>query len=162
MSVPKDQRPIEDGVVTRCVPVYKIISLRHRILRQGLPVETARFPGDDDSMTQHIATFLAEAGGQAIGEPICCASFMRGELNGEKAWQLRGMATDVPYQGRQLGTRLLIWFEQAIIDRGPLRLMWCNARLPAVKFYESNGWECISEVFDIPTAGPHCKMMKRA
>jgi len=41
------------------------------------------------------------------------------------------------------------------------RLLWCNARVPAVGFYESLGWRVVSERFEIPTAGPHVKMVRR-
>lgn len=149
------------NTITHCVPVDKIIPLRHRILRQGLPLEAAKFDDDDDAMTRHIATFLTDVDGQSSGEPLCCASFVWNEFEKEPAWQLRGMATSGQYRGLGLASRLLIWFEEAIIDRGPRRLMWCNARAPAVSFYEANGWRCVSGEFDIPTAGPHRKMVKR-
>jgi hypothetical protein len=47
-------------------------------------------------------------------------------------------------------------------DRGeaPL-LLWCNARVPAVPFYREMGWAVVSEPFEIPTAGPHVRMVKR-
>jgi len=32
---------------------------------------------------------------------------------------------------------------------------WCNARVPAVPFYAAMGWTVVSDVFDVPTAGPH-------
>ena len=43
----------------------------------------------------------------------------------------------------------------------PVRLFWCNARVPALAFYQRQGWQIMSEQFDIPTAGPHRKMTKR-
>jgi predicted GNAT family N-acyltransferase len=42
---------------------------------------------------------------------------------------------------------------------GEVRLMWCNARSPAVRFYERNGWMLASEEFVIESAGPHFKMV---
>lgn len=150
------------STITHCVPVSRILSLRHRILREGMPLEAAQFEGDDDGMTRHIATFPAYIVDQSVVDPLCCATFMWSEYEEETAWRLRGMATDTPYQGLGLGSRLLQWFEEAIIDRGPNRLMWCDARVPAVKFYESNGWQCVSGIYEIPTAGPHRKMIKRA
>ena len=40
-------------------------------------------------------------------------------------------------------------------------LLWCNARVPYVPFYEAMGWRVVSGQFEIPTAGPHVKMLKR-
>jgi len=30
-----------------------------------------------------------------------------------------------------------------------------------VEFYRKHGWEIVSAVFDIPTAGPHFKMVRK-
>ena len=148
-------------IIIHDVPVEKIIPLRHRILLQGRPIEAAKFQGDTDPMTRHFATFRATPDGNSIGEPLCCASFVWNEFNGEPAWRLRGMATDTPYQGHGLGGRLLRWFEETVIGHGSSRLMWCTARVSAVRFYASNGWTCVSQEFDIPAVGPHRKMIKR-
>jgi hypothetical protein len=31
----------------------------------------------------------------------------------------------------------------------------------AIRFYQKHGWLTDSDIFDIPTAGPHRKMFKR-
>ena len=77
------------------------------------------------------------------------------------AWQLRGMATDARYRGKGIGTAVLQLAEKTVIATGFSRLLWCNARVPALAFYERQGWRVMSEQFDIPTAGPHRKMLKR-
>jgi GNAT superfamily N-acetyltransferase len=148
-------------VSVRRAELHEIVGLRHRILREGLPIETALFAGDDAANTYHIALFLIEKGDQPL--PVCCATFMFNFYNERPAWQLRGMATEAAYQGKGLGTELL-GFAEHILCRSEYteaRLMWCNARVPAVKFYEKNGWRCVSDVFDIPTAGPHREMVKQ-
>lgn len=145
-------------VVYTVVDVNKVIDLRHRILRAGLPIEAAHFEGDREPHTHHIAAC-------PVGEstPICCASFMLNMFGRVPAWQLRGMATEPSYQGRGVGTQLLTWAEWLLKDEPEyayIETLWCNARQPAVKFYESNGWRRASRVFDIPTAGPHYEMVK--
>jgi predicted GNAT family N-acyltransferase len=40
-------------------------------------------------------------------------------------------------------------------------LLWCNARTPAVRFYQKQGWTPVGEEFDVPLAGPHVRMFKR-
>ena len=46
-------------------------------------------------------------------------------------------------------------------DRSSPPQLWCNARTPAVGFYQRMGWAVVSDVFEIPTAGPHVRMTKR-
>ena len=135
----------------RRVAVEEILPLRHRILRAGLPFETACFDGDHDATARHYAAVSGD-------EPACCLSLMRSEWEGRPAWQLRGMATAEGLQGRGLGRRLL---ELAVAEArhdDPGRVFWCNARTSAVGFYEKLGWR-VSEPFDVPTAGPHVKMV---
>ena len=44
-------------IIVRRAAVGEIIPLRHRILRAGLPIEEAHFPGDTDPSTIHVAAF---------------------------------------------------------------------------------------------------------
>ena len=132
--------------------VEAIRPLRHAVLRPDLPAESACFPGDDAAATIHLA---ARAGGQVIG----CASFMPSEFAGAPAWQLRGMATAPGWRGRGVGARLLAHADDLLADE-PVRLLWCNARVTAIGFYERQGWQVVSEEFDIPTAGPHRRMTR--
>ena len=39
-----------------------------------------------------------------------------------------------------------------------IQMFWCNARLAAIPFYKKLGWKIASELFEIPTAGPHYRM----
>lgn len=136
----------------RRVAVEEILSLRHRILRAGLPFETARFEGDLDASTRHYAAF-------EDGTPVNCLTLVASTWNGRPAWQLRGMATETAWQRRGIGREAL---EAALADAGrdePDRIAWCNARTSAIGFYERLGWRVASEPFDVPTAGPHVKMV---
>jgi GNAT superfamily N-acetyltransferase len=70
------------------------------------------------------------------------------------------MAVEESYRSSGVGKRLLGAVEKLAID-SQTRLLWCNARVPALRFYEKAGWRVVSEQFDVPTAGPHVKMLKR-
>ena len=142
------------AIVIRSARVGEIISLRHRILRAGLPMEEAHFDGDGESTTHHVAAFDSE-------DAICCATFVLNSWEREPAWQLRGMATDAGWQGKGLGQTVLVYATQLVLESSLVRLFWCNARTPAIEFYRRQGWEARSEQFEIPTAGPHRKMVKR-
>lgn len=137
-------------------PVDAILPLRHRILRAGLPFETARFEGDEEATSRH---FAARDGDQIVG----CATVHLRPFSETRpvAWQLRGMAVDEAYRRGGVGSRLL----DAVIDHlradGRTDLLWCRARKPAVPFYKRHGFEVVSDEYDVPTAGPHFTMVKR-
>ena len=139
------------------VDVAQILELRHRVLRAGLPIEAAHFDGDERLTTWHIAL---KHGVKADEPVLCCASFMINSLGSILGWQLRGMATDPSQQKRGLGRILLENSETTIARATHNRYFWCNARVPAIPFYEKLGWEVSGEEFDIPTAGPHRVMTK--
>jgi GNAT superfamily N-acetyltransferase len=144
----------ENDILIRLARVEEILDLRWKILRAGLPREAANFDGDDEPTTHHFAA-LRDA------ETIACATFLRRPFENEPGWQLRGMAVQPDLQGRGVGARLLEFAEQFVLAQGYSKLLWCNARVPAERFYEQNGWRIASEPFDIPHAGPHLKMIKR-
>jgi GNAT superfamily N-acetyltransferase len=142
-----------ESVQIGAVDVEEIIDLRHAILRAGLARETAYFPGDHDSRTVHLAAKY----GKAI---VACATVLVNQWEGRPACQLRGMAVDPAYQRRGVGRRLLAEIERVAVENS-VGLIWANARAPAAEFYRKHGWEIVSEEFEIPTAGPHFKMVRK-
>ncbi|MEM0914841.1 MAG: GNAT family N-acetyltransferase [Planctomycetota bacterium] len=144
------------------VPVDLILPLRHRILRPGLPPDTARFPGDDDPDTLHLAAFDAGDSGPcptpSPDPPILgCVSIYAAPdptPGSDRRHQLRGMAVADGQRGRGIGAALL----DDVHRRYPPGSLWCNARTVAERFYQSHGWQTVSDVFDIPTVGPHVVM----
>jgi GNAT superfamily N-acetyltransferase len=146
-------------IVIRPAQWQELVDLRHVILRQGLPREAAVFEGDDLPSSRHCGAFCE---GVAVG----CATLLASRWEHEPAWQLRGMATAPELRGMGLGRAMLEQLESALVadaqaDGTVPLLLWCNARVPAVRFYQNQRWAVISEQFEIPTAGPHVKMMKR-
>ncbi|MEO0964074.1 MAG: GNAT family N-acetyltransferase [Planctomycetota bacterium] len=157
------------------VPVDLILPLRHRILRPGLPLDTARFPGDADPATLHLAAYQDDSsspGGADVSpvdppEPTSAPSRDSSLLGcvsiyaapdptpgSDRRYQLRGMAVDDGQRGRGIGAALLA----DVHRRYPPHTLWCNARTIAERFYQSLGWQTVSDVFDIPTVGPHVVM----
>jgi GNAT superfamily N-acetyltransferase len=163
MGQVKKMRTLQiDGaqLVVRPARWDEIIDLRHAVLRQGLPREEAVFAGDDAPTSRHWAAF---SDGDAVG----CATLHASQWEGEPAWQLRGMATSPEFRRKGLGKIILEEMERELLRpgqgglEGPGPLLWCNARVPYVPFYEAMGWRVVSGQFEIPTAGPHVKMVKR-
>ena len=131
----------------------EIFDLRHRVLRPGFSVADAQYEEDQLATTRHVGAF---ANGRAVG----CATLLLNEWDGEPAWQLRGMGIEKTHRGSGVGSRVLEVVERVAVSDGP-SLLWCNARVLAVRFYERVGWRVMSGEFDVPTVGPHVKMMKR-
>ena len=142
------------AILIRRAGAQEVVDLRHAVLRAGLPRETAVFSGDDHPAARHL---VAVSDGQVVGT----LTLHLNQWEGKPAWQLRGMAVAPYLRGNGIGSRLLLAAEQSIQDAdSPTQQLWCNARVPAVEFYENHGWRVVSEPFDVPTAGPHVKMIK--
>jgi GNAT superfamily N-acetyltransferase len=141
----------DTSIVVRAAELQEIVDLRHTVLRHGLPRGEAIFAGDDAPASRHYGAFRDEV---AVG----CATLHASEWQGEPAWQLRGMATSPELRRQGLGKLIL---EEMEAELGPGALLWCNAREPYVGIYQAMGWHVVSEQFEIPTAGPHVKMVKR-
>ncbi len=144
-------------LIIKQVPVETIINLRHEILRPGLPIETARFDGDNDAGTHHFACFHVD---DSHGEPLCCVSYMLRNLNETPSWQLRGMATQEQFKGKGIGKTLVTYAETELSVKSDIKNFWCNARAESTGFYKKAGWTIHSSEFDIPGVGPHYVMVK--
>jgi GNAT superfamily N-acetyltransferase len=141
------------SITVRRADLQEILDLRWKVLRDGLPRETAIFDGDQEPTTHH---FAAIHDNRIIG----CVTIMHRLWQNRPAWQLRGMAIDPQFQRTGIGGQLLQQVEQTIRSHPHSRQLWCNARTPATAFYRKFGWQLIGDEFLIPTAGPHYKMCK--
>lgn len=141
-------------LVCRRAELAEIFNVRWTLLRAGLERKTAEFPGDEEPTSRHYGAFLADRN-------VGCVSFMLSEWQGEPAYQMRGMATVDDLQSRGIGRALLVAALGDLQREGHIEQLWCNARVPAIGFYETMGWRRVGDEFDIPTAGPHCKMAYR-
>lgn len=125
--------------------------LRHAVLRAGLSFDTAKFDGDLNDTTRHFAV----CSGQTV---LSCLSLFQSTWNDSNAWQVRGMATAATHQRQGLGQLLLMFAIDEAKKEKPGWPFWCNARTTAIGFYEQMGWSIETNIFDIPTAGPHVRM----
>jgi GNAT superfamily N-acetyltransferase len=75
------------------------------------------------------------------------------------AYQVRGMATTAEARSQGIGSALLTACI-AEARRMGANWIWCNARTPASGFYGRHGFKTQGGVFDIPTAGPHIRMLR--
>lgn len=74
-------------------------------------------------------------------------------------YRIRGVATERRMRLKGLGTALLAEGEAEIWKRGA-DIIWCNARIVAVGFYEKHGYRKVGKSFVIPGIGEHYLMKK--
>jgi predicted GNAT family N-acyltransferase len=141
------------AVRVAAVPVAEILPLRRAVLRAGLPIEESRYEQDDLSTTLHLAAY------DDVGRVVGCSTWFPDPLDGRDAWRLRGMATAPEVRGSGVGARLVEAGLAAGAERG-YDLVWCNARTPAVGFYERYGFEPVGEEFLLVHDVPHYLMVR--
>ena len=140
----------------RPITAAETIPLRHAILRAGLPRETAIFPGDDAESALHFGAF---ADGNLVGVVTLHFVPLLDRPDFDSAYQLRGMAVAPEARGLGAGHALVEACVAAAREAGA-QWIWCNARTPAAGFYSRHGFQTQGGVFDIPTAGPHVRMLR--
>lgn len=131
-------------------------TVRHPVLREGRPIETCRFEGDDLDTTFHLGLFLNK-------ELVGVASFMKNNnviFTEQHQYQLRGMAILKQHQGLGFGDQLLKHGEQLLKDKNTA-LLWFNAREIAVNFYKKNNYQILGNAFEITGIGTHYVMFKK-
>jgi GNAT superfamily N-acetyltransferase len=136
-------------VAVRPITSAETHPLRLDILRPDQPPESAVYPGDDDPTTRHFGAFV---GDRMAG---IASLYAEGRTGGQTVgWRLRGMATEPAARRRGLGRALLNACVEHVAAAGGGEL-WANARMVAVDFYVRDGFDVVSEQFDIPGIGPH-------
>ena len=143
----------DDITVERVAPAVSY-DLRRRVLRPGRPLDAARLAVDGDPRT---ATFAARtADGRVVGTAVVYPEPCPWRPDAA-AWRLRGMATERERRDRGIGARVLRAALTHVAAEGG-RLVWCNARVPARRFYERAGFAVHGEPWDDPEIGPHVAM----
>jgi len=122
--------------------------LRRRVLRGGRADAQVDWDGDEQVDTMHLGVVVD---GSVIAVSTWLVSDRRDDGR-PRSVQLRGMATEPSLAGTGLGRRLL--------DAGIVRatesgaeLVWANARIGALGFYEQAGFVPVGSVFEIPDVG---------
>ena len=143
---------MEFKIIDYGTPDYdQMVDLRDRILRQPIgSIATKEELAEDEDHILLGAFFLNE--GDIVG---CC---FLSHLNQETV-KLRQMAVDTYYQGRGLGKELLA-YAQRIARLNGYRQMYLHARQTAICFYEKQGYEVVSDIFE-EVGIPHVEMVKQ-
>jgi GNAT superfamily N-acetyltransferase len=153
----------------RLIPAAASYPLRQAVLRPHLGIDSVVWEGDEAPGT---ATFGAidRATGAIVGVATAfperapfdlAVSGLCSVVERESAtWRLRGMATREDLRGSGIGTRVLDSVLDYVAAEGGL-LIWCNARVSAVGFYERAGFSTWGDEWVLPTVGPHVVMWRR-
>lgn len=130
--------------------------LRLLVLRPGGVEEDVHFANDRLDGAFHL-------GVQIGAHRIAVGSFYpeaHPTLTGWKQFRLRGMATHPDFQGQGAGGRLLR-FALEHLKAQHADVLWCNARIKAVPFYEREGLAVRNGPFEIAGIGRHYVMSRR-
>ena len=134
--------------------------LRSAILRPGQPPDALVYDGDDAPGSFHAGAFLGrELVGVASVYPEPMPAAPDADLDSFNAFRLRGMATRADVQGRGLGRAVLRRCIEHVRERGA-EVLWCNARVGALGFYQRLGFATLGDEFEIEGIGPHYVMWK--
>lgn len=129
--------------------------IRHRVLRPEQPESNAIYPNDDLEGTFHLGAFENDVLiGVASFYPEKSAIIMA-----PNQYRIRGVAAERGMRLKGVGSALLATGETEIWNRGT-EIIWCNARIVAVGFYEKHGYRKVGKSFVIPGIGEHYLMTK--
>jgi GNAT superfamily N-acetyltransferase len=131
-------------------------SLRHRVLWPHLSSsEVCVIDIDNREDAFHVGVFQGET-------LISIGSFFRmlsPRLVEQNQYRLRAMATDPDYRRMHAGDHLISFACEELRNRN-IGVLWCDARLVAVPFYESIGFSKFEDVYEVPLIAPHHFMWK--
>jgi len=130
--------------------------LRLLVLRPNGSLKDVQWPHDNDEGAFHLG---ASNGAGLIGVGTFYPEKHKG-LKGPRPFRLRGMATHPDHRGRGAGGMIVRQAMEELRKRDST-LVWCNARIKAVPFYEREGFEAHGEAFELPGIGMHYVMWRR-
>jgi len=146
---------INESFTIKEITAKKAYDVRHPVLREGKPIDSCHFEGDDLPTTFHLGYFIDA---QLVGV-VSLLERNHDPVETKKAFQLRGMGVLTNFQKRGIGDALVKKAELIIKERGGT-FMWMNSREIAVRFYEKLGYIKHGEPFSIPKIGLHFTMIK--
>ncbi len=130
-------------------------SVRHPVLRAGKPIETCNFDGDNLITTTHFGFFDNEI---LVG--VITLKEERNPLFDQSTqYRIRGMAVLENYRKAGIGSKLVQHTENFVKQKNG-GLIWFNARIVALGFYQNLGFQIIGDYFVIDDIGKHFLMYK--
>ena len=135
----------------------QVQDFRCRVLRPKEKTHSV-YQLDDAADTLHVGAFVGQ---DLAGVATVCQESLPGTCC-NTAWRLRGMATADEFRGRGIGKRLAEYCLAYVRSQGGA-LVWCSARLSAIGFYRSLGFEPDEKSFTLPEySSERYLLMKRS
>ncbi|HEY4628744.1 MAG TPA: GNAT family N-acetyltransferase [Flavobacterium sp.] len=142
--------------IIKKIAATETYSVRLPVLRKGKPIESCHFDGDDLETTLHFGLYLDP---ELVGI-ISLFKKNNPSFSEKNQYQIRGMAVLENHRKKDFGKALIIHCEEECKNQG-VDLIWFNARIEAVGFYEKMGYQKKGIPFDIPDVGEHIVMFKK-
>lgn len=108
--------------------------LRHRVMWPTKDFDYIKVEGDEEAI--HYGIFIDN-------KLVSCVSLFIKDNKG----QFRKFATEIEYQGKGYGTKLLTYVIESARDMN-LSSLWCNARIEKIDFYKKFGLKETSSTFE--------------
>jgi len=147
-------------ITIKKISALETYGVRHPVLRAGRPLEDCGLAEDDLATTFHLGAY---DGDRHVGvATFLISNAAESPINlpdADSYYQLRGMGVIPDHQGRGIGKQLVKYGIEKLNDL-KVEVLWFNARIKAVPFYESIGFEKIGEAFEVPLIGTHFKMYR--
>lgn len=139
----------------RQINAKETLLLRQKVLKPFLSADECINPEDSEASTFHLGLYFKDklASVASFSYQSCPLMYAGAP------YRLRGMATDEKYRSQGFGTQLMVQ-AQEILKQKRCDLIWCNARIQAIPFYESIGFRGLGELFELPGIGTHKVMYK--
>ena len=129
------------------IPAIETFPVRHPVLRNGKPIESCHFDGDELETTKHFGLFFENS---LVGV-ISIFKEKNQLFVEEKQFQIRGMAVLENHQKKGFGEALVHHVEH-YIEKQNGAIIWFNARIIAIGFYKRLGYQIIGDAFEISPA----------
>ena len=128
-------------------------NIRKKVLWPHIKNGNYALPIDTSIDTFHLGTFFNK-------KIISIGTFTKNintKFKYNKQYRLRAMATDNQY--RFMGGGKVLFLEALkILKKKKIELLWCDARINAIPFYESLNMNSLDSVYEIVNIGPHKTM----
>lgn len=147
--------PVRHGAVdVREIDAGQTHSLRRAVLRDGTASADVDFPEDHLPGTWHLGAFVDDV---IVGT----STWIFRPFDGDRAVQIRGMATATDAQRLGVGSALLAEGVRRAGGAG-ISVLWANARDTAFGFYERHGFVVVGDGFlTDDTHLPHHRVVRR-
>jgi GNAT superfamily N-acetyltransferase len=136
--------------------------LRRDVLRPHHTIDQLALPDDDDPSATSFAAISED--GAVIGTVQVVAAAPPFSIDDyatadSPTWRLRGMATRRDVRNIGIGRAVITRAIQHVAEQGR-GLLWCNARVTAVTFYQREGFVEHGDIWVDPDTGPHVVMWR--